>query len=180
MYERQLSFFLDRIWISCRIGIWYPSPYVGSVPELASLYDPASLSCKKSCIEPLTSQRKLILSLGIDSDWSENQRLTLFSHFYVQWLPCNALRRGGYLHGSNFVNLATPTTPRHQLPGLPSNQTDFAQFEFTTVQLWSRHCKTEPLSKQTVCTVADCQGIFCGKYCNGNVVGSQGRRAIWE
>ena len=79
---------------------------------------------------------------------------------YVHWLPCNALRRGGYLQGSNFVNLATPTTPRHQLPGLPSNQTDFAQFEFTTVQLWSSHCKAEPPSKQTVCTVTDCQGIF--------------------
>ena len=159
MYERQLSFFLDRIWISCRIGIWYPSHNFGSVAELSShmtlLHHPAKrVALSRLHLKESWFWVSALILIGVRISGS----LSFLT--YVHWLPCNALRRGGYLQGSNFVNLATPTTPRHQLPGLPSNQTDFAQFEFTTVQLWSSHCKAEPPSKQTVCTVTDCQGIF--------------------
>ena len=159
MYERQLSFFLDRIWISCRIGIWYPPHNFGSVAELSShmtlLHHPAKrVALSRWHLKESWFWVSALILIGVRISGS----LSFLT--YVHWLPCNALWRGGYLHGSNFVNLATPTTPRHQLPGLPSNQTDFAQFEFTTVQLWSSHCKTEPPPKQTVCTVTDCQGIF--------------------
>ena len=102
---------------------------------------------------------------------------------YVHWLPCNALWRGGYLHGSNFVNLATL---QHQQPPDTNYLASLIHpTRLISPRLNSQRCNCDQgIVRQNHFRSRLCPrrlpGNVCWKYCNGNVVGSQGRRAIWE
>ena len=182
MYERQLSFFLDRIWISCRIGIWYPPHNFGSVAELSShmtlLHHPAKrVALSRWHLKESWFWVSALILIGVRISGS----LSFLT--YVHWLPCNALWRGGYLHGSNFVNLATL---QHQQPPDTNYLASLIHpTRLISPRLNSQRCNCDQgIVRQNHFRSRLCPrrlpGNVCWKYCNGNVVGSQGRRAIWE